>query len=167
MAATRAIGTSLLVVVNLVLAKLLPVTRRQVRTAVLAGFAVGVIDVVVEGIAGALGIWRYHLTGAVLGIPIDVFVDISLVACAVGLGHVAIRERAATWRAGYIAVATLVIGTLGLLHNRQAVGQGIIEFADRVDIDTAWFVVGSYALVLVLVVGTAVAVRVVERVRAG
>ena len=158
--ATRSLGLGLLFILNLVLAKILPLTRRELRSALVAALAVGALDVMTEAGLGLLGLWRYDLSVSVLGIPVDLFFDVSMVTLAVCLGYAAALHRGRAWSVGYALATTLVLGSWAVFHNTQAVAQGIIRFAPPVDVGTSWFVLGNYALVGVLVVGASVAYRV-------
>ena len=161
-AASRVIAVAVLGCLDLALVRVLRLERAEVRAASIAGVLVGALDLVIETILGALGVWRYDLAFSVLGTPVDLLIDVSLVALALCLGYAAVARRGGVWRAAYVAGTTLTLGSWALFHNSVAVKQGIIRFAPSIDVGTAWFAVGNYALVAVTVVGAAVVYQVVR-----
>lgn len=163
--ATRAIALVVLALLDVTLAKLLPLGRRELKAALIAGLVVGAVDVITEATVGAFGVWRYALSLSVLGIPVDLFFTVSMVSIAMCLGYAAALRRGRAWRAGYVVAATVVVGSWALFHNTKAIAQGIIRFASPIDVGTPWFVLGNYALVGALVVGVATAYSVALRLQ--
>ncbi|HSQ62096.1 MAG TPA: hypothetical protein VLM85_02735 [Polyangiaceae bacterium] len=161
-AASRVIAVAVLGGLDLTLVRVLRLGRTELRAAVLSGVVAGALDVVIETILGALGVWHYDLPFSILGTPIDLFFDVSLVALAISLGYAAMARRRPAWRAAYVVTTTLALGSWALFHNTVAVKQGIIRFAPAIDVGTAWFAVGNYALVAVTVVGVGVVYPVVR-----
>jgi hypothetical protein len=162
-AGSRVAAVVVLAAVDVTLAKVLRLGRPELRAASLAGALVGAADVVIEATLGALGVWRYDLACSILGTPVDLFLDVALVAMALCLGYAATARKALPWRAGYVVATTLVLGSWALFHNTIAVKQGIIHFAPSIDVGTAWFAIGNYALVATMTLGVIAAYHVMRR----
>jgi hypothetical protein len=159
---SRVVAVAVLAGLDVLLVKVLRLGRDEVRAAAIAGAVVGAVDVVVETVLGALGVWRYDLSLSVFGTPVDLFFDVSLLAIALCAGYAATARRRRAWQAVYVVVTTLAIGSWALFHNTLAVKQGIIHFAPSIDVGTPWFAFGNYALVGVTILGAVVLYRTVR-----
>ncbi len=158
---SRLVGTAVLVGINLVLARVLPLTRKELRSALMVAAILGALDVLVEGVLGALGVWRYHLSLSIAGVPVDLFVDFFLIMLALCMGYAALGHvrAAGAMRAAYLLATTLVVGSWAIVHNRSAVEEGMITFAPGVDVDTPWFIAGNYLTIAAAIGGLALAYR--------
>lgn len=165
----RVITTCVLAALALGLWRLVSPKRPEGVAAATAAVVIGALDVTVELVLGLLGVWRYRLSMSVAGIPIDLLVDVSLVALLIALGAVAVERRCSKPRCSvaYVAAVTLVLGTWGVFKNMHSSAQGTIAFARRIGVGTAWFVVGNYLALLVLAAGVTAIYRVVRTRKAG
>jgi hypothetical protein len=168
LALQRIASTAVIAALDVGLWRFVAPRRSQLVAALTAGAVVGVLDVLGEAVFGLLGVWRYQLSFSVAGIPVELVVDIGLVAVAIALGVAAVERRYETRRSlvVYVLCVSFALGTWAVFENTHAVRQGIIVFAKAIDVGSAWFVAGNYASIFFLVAGVTSIYRYVERKRA-
>jgi len=150
----RIVTTAIVIVASAILVLVLRLERRRLIAAVSAAAIVAALDVVTELVFGRLGVWEYRLPGAVLGIPIELPIDLFCLLLCVSAGHAAVSRRSdrhPRWL--YLAIVTVGLGTWAFIKNTRVAKLGIVVFAPQIGVDSPWFAVGNYLAAVVLIGG--------------
>lgn len=120
--------------------------KKELYSAVKTGLSIAVLDYILEIFANKLELWHYNGKFLFLGLPVDMFLDFSLVVTNICLGYIFFKRKSKIIKIAYIFFLCIALGLWGIYHNKEAMEMGFVTFSEKLSYGTIWFISGNFIL---------------------